>query len=648
MRCSRQCLRVEMAISKMKKITLVSQKNDVGRIMKRLMWLGAVEVEKTSVGNTFDLSPNELYSSERSNAEREIKALESALNVLRHEGGIKRGIFTAPPEISRQEFDNGQIGEHSYAEIFELAQEINYTSSECERLLCEKNTLVEAVCSLEPWLSLGLRLSDSQTEKARIALGTIPMCSDDILSDISVESGAVFHTVSCDKFSRYVMAVYLKSSSEKTVKALSKRGFTQLEFYGMSDSPAEELERARSKINELSDKLSELKKRIREYGESYDFLTVALDMAKTKAYLATEKEKLLCTERTVVLFGWMPCECIKALEAQLSGETVYYELEDPSEDDDVPVRLVNTRPAEYFESVVGMYSLPAYRKLDPTKIMAVFFFVIFGMMLADVVYGLILSLGGFIICKKSNMSKSVKDMCAMFGVCGVSCIIWGILFGSYLGDLPMQLSSVLGIEYRPWTALDIMENSIGFLVLSLAVGAVHMLTGMGIRFYLLCKSGQVFSAVFDVGSLFVLFLGVGIYFLNSRLGLAVALTGVLMLVFTQGRAEKNPIMKMLKGVGSLYSLVGYISDLLSYSRIMALGLSSAVVASVFNILATMSGFSIPGIVIFILIIVLGHLLNLAINLLGAFVHTSRLQYVEFFGKFYEDGGRQFRPITPKF
>lgn len=238
-------------------------------------------------------------------------------------------------------------------------------------------------------------------------------------------------------------------------------------------------------------------------------------------------------------------------------------------------------------------------------------------------------------------------MCNMFAVCGVSCIVWGVIFGSYLGDLPAQfMKNMFGIDIKVWAAVDILNEAIVFLVLSLAMGAVHMLAGMAIRFYVLCKNGQVFSAVFDEGSWFVLFLGAGLYFIVPTAGIIVAGTGVLMLVLTQGRDKKNPIMKIVGGIGSLYSLVNYASDLLSYSRIMALGLSSAVVASVFNVLATMGGLTVPGIIMFVLVVLVGHILNLAINLLGTFVHTSRLQYVEFFGKFFEDGGRPFRPLKP--
>ena len=186
-----------------------------------------------------------------------------------------------------------------------------------------------------------------------------------------------------------------------------------------------------------------------------------------------------------------------------------------------------------------------------------------------------------------------------------------------------------------------------FLVVSIAIGAVHLFAGLAVQFYVLWRKGDRVSAVCDAGSWMLLFLGVGISFLWLYPGLAVLGLGVLMLICTQGRHEKNIVMKVIKGVGSLYNLVNYVSDLLSYSRILSLGLASAVIASVFNIIGTMFGPSVIGILLLVIVGTIGHGMNLAINLLGSFVHTSRLQYIEFFGKFYEDGGRPFTPLTPK-
>ena len=226
-------------------------------------------------------------------------------------------------------------------------------------------------------------------------------------------------------------------------------------------------------------------------------------------------------------------------------------------------------------------------------------------------------------------------------------MIAGALFGGYFGDLPNAVRQNFGgvkDVKSPAVMFDMIENPMAFLVVSLAVGAVHLVSGMVIKFIMLVKDGHPLDAVFDVGSWLILFAGIGVYFVSSTVGLVMAGAGALMLVLTQGRHEKNIIMKLGKGLLSLYDIVSYASDLLSYSRILALGLASAVIASVVNLLGTMGGPTVTGIILFTVVFLLGHTINFLVNILGTYVHTSRLQYIEFFGKFFEAGGREFSPL----
>ena len=237
-------------------------------------------------------------------------------------------------------------------------------------------------------------------------------------------------------------------------------------------------------------------------------------------------------------------------------------------------------------------------------------------------------------------------------------MIFGALFGSYFGDLPLKfMQSMLGIPESdlPNLALlpgeaatlavlfDPLQNPMGFLIFSLAAGAVHLIAGMAVNFAVLCKQGKVLDAVFDIGSYWVLFAGIGLLVALPSVGIWVTVVGAALIVLTHGRKEKNIVSKLLKGLLGLYDLINYASDLLSYSRILALGLAAGIIAQVINILGTMMGPTVIGFIVFVLVFIIGHLLNLAINVLGTFVHTSRLQYIEFFGKFYEDGGVPFNP-----
>ena len=282
-------------------------------------------------------------------------------------------------------------------------------------------------------------------------------------------------------------------------------------------------------------------------------------------------------------------------------------------------------------------------------------------MFADAGYGLILILACFGGIKLLHPSKGMERFLKMFGYCGISCVVFGVLFGAYFGDLPIAfMKNMLGMTEAelPNLALlgsssanlailfDPLQNPMGFLLVSLGIGAVHLIAGMAVKFVLLCKEGHVWDAIFDIGAYWLLFAGLALWFLLPSIGMWVTIGGAAFIVLTHGRAEKNVLMKLLKGLLGIYDLINYVSDLLSYSRILALGLAAGVIAQVVNILGTMGGFSVVGFIALVLAFVIGHLLNIAINVLGTFVHTSRLQYIEFFNKFYEDGGVAFEPALP--
>jgi V/A-type H+-transporting ATPase subunit I len=281
--------------------------------------------------------------------------------------------------------------------------------------------------------------------------------------------------------------------------------------------------------------------------------------------------------------------------------------------------------------------------------MSLFYVVIFGLMFADVGYGLLTVLACFGGVALLKPREGMKRFLLMFGYCGISCIAMGVVFGGYFGDFPSALmENMFGVtiaEVALW--FNPVAEPLTFLVVALAAGAIHLIGGMAVQFYVLCKRGQVFAAIFDIGSWWVLFAGIGVFVLAGPTpGFIVAGTGAAMLILTQGRHEKNVVMKFLKGLYAIYGIINYVSDLLSYCRILALGLAASVIAEVFNLLSMMAGPTVVGYVMMVVVFCIGHALNLAINLLGTFVHTSRLQYIEFFGKFFEDGGQKFEPMAP--
>jgi V/A-type H+/Na+-transporting ATPase subunit I len=265
-------------------------------------------------------------------------------------------------------------------------------------------------------------------------------------------------------------------------------------------------------------------------------------------------------------------------------------------------------------------------------------FVFFGMMLSDVAYGLFLSAGSFWALKTMELKESHRKFVKLFCFLGISAVFFGVLYGSYFGDV---FSSFI----RPvW--LDPSADPISILKIAIIMGGIHLFTGLGIKAYNLIKNGQVLDAVFDIGFWYVTLIGAAlILFGPAQIGKPMAAAGTIGLVLTQGRENKSIFGKLAGGLFGLYSITGYLGDVLSYSRLLALGLATGLIGSSFNLLVRLVGFNPLVIVFAVIIFIGGHTFNLLINILGAYVHAVRLQYLEFFGKFYTGGGRAFVPLA---
>lgn len=624
----------------MKKLCAIVPRDEADELTKRLLWLENVEITNTDEGHIerFDIEAQETAIM--------VRKLAAAVKSLTPYSTAKTGLFSHRPTVGREEFDaSSQLYSDCYADA-ERVEEISYRQAE---LAGERVNDTAAFASLLPWENAHIPLDVIRTKETRVLFGTLPPQTDVQTSEAGFDED---ESVSLVEISRDISAVYIVAfvaidGENKSMSALSSAGFVRFDTHELAGTAADNIKRLRGLIAALDEENSVLEEEKRKLAARLPAIKLCLDFTSTRLARTEAKRKLTETEATVILTGWTPAKAEAEITAELERMTCCYGFTEPREGDEVPVLLKNPEPFCSFESVVSLYSMPKYATFDPTLIMSFFYFVIFGFMLADVVYGALLAVGGLLAIKLLDLKGGVRNLVKMFAVCGVACIIAGLLFGSWFGDFPIVFAkNMLGIDLGAialW--FDPISNPIMFLVLSIVIGAVHLLTGMGIKFYILWSRKKYYDAIFDIGSWFILFAGIGLFVLIGTVGAVVAGIGVLMLIYSQGREAKNPFIRLFKGVGSLYSIMNYISDLLSYSRIMALGLSSAVVASVINILATLIGPSIPGYIAMLVILVFGHSLNLAINLLGSFVHASRLQYIEFFGKFFEDGGKPFKPLT---
>ena len=290
-----------------------------------------------------------------------------------------------------------------------------------------------------------------------------------------------------------------------------------------------------------------------------------------------------------------------------------------------------------------MYSLPAYNGVDPNPLMAPFFIFFYGFMMADMGYGLLMMLASVIILKKAKPNgPTMRHMVPLLGLCGVSTFIMGALTGGFFGDLiPQLVKLTTGKEIALPALFSPLDDALAVLLGSLAIGLVQIFTGMGINMYRKIKRGEVMDALCNEGAWYAVFI---LFAVGVAIGqIKPALIAILvLLVLTQGYGKKGVFGKIMGIGGSLYNnITGYFSDILSYSRLMALMLAGAVIAQVFNTLGGITG----NVVAFFLISMVGNALNFALNLLGCYVHDMRLQCLEFFGRFYEDGGKPFRPLA---
>ena len=642
-----------MAISQMKKLSVISPKGSTRKLIRRLQKLSCVEFAKAPNLNISDGADTQKEKSPPALLAK-ISAIEEKLTVAKRAVTFltayteARELISDVPDINMEDFDCGlDIISYEEAEkALVLQDKINKRKAYVSELEAE-------IAALAPWEPFATELPEHKTKHTLFLAGSFPANTElaaleDKLSSLACQLSVTEE----DKYSKTAFIFCHNEDYAEVRRAISTLGFTPTTARVTQEEgfAKEKLALLRSKLDTVKAELVQLKKDSVEHSKKLVDIKALCDVYETR--IERLQARCLATEtaRTTVISGWVPVSSIKAVEEVLNEYGCAYSFDDPTEEDDVPVLLRNNAFATNFQPVLTMYSLPAYGSFDPTMIMSIFYIIIFGLMFADVGYGITVLIGCLAMLKFMKPGEGMRRMLTMFAICSLSCIFFGAMFGGYFGDLPVAIrKNFLGHENAGSPALlfDMLENPLLFFVISLVTGVLHIVCAMLVKFYILVRDKQVFAAFADIGSWLLVFAGIGVYFVNSKVGLIVALCGVAALILTQGRHEKNPIMKLIKGVMSLYDIVNYGADVLSYSRILALSLSSAIIASVFNTIATLGGFTIPGVVLFIIVFLFGHALNMAVNLLGTYVHTNRLQYLEFFGKFFEGGGREFSPLKYK-
>ena len=574
-------------------------------------------------------------------AQEASRAYRTALASLDRFAPEKKGMFRKRQGVSRAAFFSAESEENART----AAETINKDARRLGEIESERTKNEALRATLAPWLTVDAPLGGADGALA-VFFGTAGLnVTDDALKALadSLDGLLTWQQASSDRSLRYLLVMCHGSVKERALSALRDLGFSTVSFRGMTGTAKENDKALAENLAALEKERQEIEQRIAGLGGKRETLLEASDRAAIALRREEAKSRLVGTDKVFLLEGWLPADRCAEIEKTLKPFTCAIETREPTEDEypQVPVQLKNNKLTRPLNMVTEMYSLPAYGTLDPNPLMAPFFILFYGIMMADMGYGLLMMIASVIISKKYRPKGTSGELFSLLGLCGISTFIMGALTGGFFGDFLTQLVAIVspGTVFALPKLFDPLDDLTMILIGSMALGMVQIVTGMAISLIEKCKRKKFLDAFFEEITWWIVFIGIALLALGK--GAAVLYVGcalVLLGPIVQGKGWGK-----LTGVfGSLYNHVtGYFGDILSYTRLMALMLAGSVIAQVFNMLAAMPG----NVIAFIIISMLGNAMNFGLNLLGCYVHDLRLQCLEFFNKFYVDGGKPFRPMT---
>lgn len=574
-------------------------------------------------------------------AQEASRAYRTALASLDRFAPEKKGMFRKRQGVSRAAFFSAESEENART----AAETINKDTRRLGEIESERTKNEALRATLAPWLTVDAPLGGADGALA-VFFGTAGLnVTDDALKALadSLDGLLTWQQASSDRSLRYLLVMCHGSVKERALSALRDLGFSTVSFRGMTGTAKENDKALAENLAALEKERQEIEQRIAGLGGKREALLEASDRAAIALRREEAKSRLVGTNKVFLLEGWLPADRCAEIEKTLKPFTCAIETREPTEDEypQVPVQLKNNKLTRPLNMVTEMYSLPAYGTLDPNPLMAPFFILFYGIMMADMGYGLLMMIASVIISKKYRPKGMSGELFSLLGLCGISTFIMGALTGGFFGDFLTQLVAIVspGTVFALPKLFDPLDDLTMILIGSMALGMVQIVTGMAISLIEKCKRKKFLDAFFEEITWWIVFIGIALLALGK--GAAVLYVGcalVLLGPIVQGKGWGK-----LTGVfGSLYNHVtGYFGDILSYTRLMALMLAGSVIAQVFNMLAAMPG----NVIAFIIISMLGNAMNFGLNLLGCYVHDLRLQCLEFFNKFYVDGGKPFRPMT---
>ena len=650
-----------MAIVEMKKLRLLAVRDSKEELLRELIRHGCVqftELEPRLRGTEAEglVRPE---GSELNALKAKHQSLVHAVELLDRYAPKKTKLLSAKPELE----DRVLIDDTGLAGALKTAETLEGYDARIKRISAEESRQRAVIESLQPWLDLDLPLNFEGTERCSVLTGSLPSripVEETEAALAAVDEESELFTIREEKKTRYVLLVCMRGQLAAMQDALRPFGFTPSALSGMNGTARQCQLDAEQTLKELAAEKENCAHYITDDAVHRDELKLAADRVNVKIAMAEAEERLCGTESVLVMEGWIPAEKENELAEVFERFGCAWETLDPTEEEypEVPVKLKNNKFSDALNMVTNMYSLPAYGTVDPNPVMAPFFILFYGLMMADMGYGILMILAALVAMRKIRPRAGTLSFCRLLLYGGISTFLVGVLTASFFGNAPDVIAKMCGSSWKLWDPVfSPVNDSERVLYGAMILGVIHLNFGMAINFREKLRHGNAAGAVFEEGAQFVILLGIVLYALGllvfpdaallQKLGLGIMILGGAMLLLGSMRGAKG-FGIITAPFSCIYStLTGWFGDVLSYSRIMALMLAGGVVAQVFNTIAAMpseKGVTPVSGVIFVVVFLIGHALNFALNLLGCFVHDLRLQCLEFFGKFYQDGGKPFEPL----
>ena len=660
-----------MAIADLTKVEVVLPKDDLDSALSGLERSGLLHVDDIHDGLDEELAEHEAEAPvAQAGAAGRQADIDFLLQLFQRFAPVKKGLleefFGSPPPRTRDQVTH--LVES--VDVAELRGRLGAELAHYDELLSEQALLRQRRTNLEPWQPLGVSLADLSTGRHTTLLPVRMPGNADALAaavgDGALGPSAAYAPVSAGKRDSHGVLAVLNEQLTDAQDGLRRLRGEVVDLPGDDVNPAAALRATDARIAEIDDQLTELRRRFVTASERYRGAILAhADAASGKRAEQEARRRLYYTKRAAVLTGWVRSEHADPLRLVLSqtcpGARARFSA--PETADDPPVDLNNRTLIRPFEFLIRMFGMPKYFGIDPTPFVAVAMTLFYALALGDAGYGLLQVLLCLWLMRRYESAGETRLFLRMFVITGIAAMVVGVLtwsfFGASPGYDPDAGTQVLGVLPLISPTRDIVD----LMVFCIAIGVVFQLASIVAGLINVWKSGQRRDAVLEQGSwlallvtllLWIAVKAAGAAALDTPATVLVAAAAAVVVLF--GIRQGGRIGRVLAGIVSLYGIVGYyglvafFSDVLSYMRLGILALTSAFIGQVGNIMGGLffaaegGAAMVIGVLVGVLIIVLFHVLNLVLSMLGAFVHSLRLNYLESFQRYFEGGGRAFTPM----